>query len=217
MNILIGLLSIVLIFSSVVLLEKYFGKNGLYVWIGVATITANIVVCKTINILGLTSAVGNVMFTSVFFASDILNEKYGKKDAQRAIFLGTLASIIFMIATQLTLLYIPDQTDVAHNAMTTLFSLNVRTTIASVVLYFISNIAGTYLYDKWKTKMPTLFRNNIVMSICNCTENFLFAFFAFIGILEMPIILSIALTGSIIELIVTLMTTPFMHIATRRK
>ena len=217
MNILIGLLSIVLVFSSVVLLEKYFGKNGLYVWIGVATITANIVVCKTINILGLTSAVGNVMFTSVFFASDILNEKYGKKDAQRAILLGTLASIIFMIATQLTLLYIPDQTDVAHNAMATLFALNIRTTIASVVLYFISNIAGTYLYDKWKNKFHTLFRNNVVMSICNCTENFLFAFFAFIGILEMPVIISIALTGSLIELIVTLMTTPFMHIATRRK
>lgn len=217
MNILIGILSIILIFSSVVLLEKYFGKNGLYVWIGVATITANIVVCKTINILGLTSAVGNVMFTSVFLASDILNEKYGKKDAQRAILLGTLASIIFMIATQLTLLYIPDQTDVAHNAMTTLFSLNVRTTIASVILYFISNIVATYLYDKWKKVFHTLFRNNLVMIICNCTENFLFAFFAFAGILELPVILSIALTGTLIEFVVTLTTTPFMHIVTRRK
>lgn len=217
MNILIGILSIILIFSSVVLLEKYFGKNGLYVWIGVATITANIVVCKTINILGLTSAVGNVMFTSVFLASDILNEKYGKKDAQRAILLGTLASIIFMIATQLTLLYIPDQTDVAHNAMATLFSLNVRTTIASVILYFISNIVATYLYDKWKKVFHTLFRNNLVMIICNCTENFLFAFFAFAGILELPVILSIALTGTLIEFVVTLTTTPFMHIVTRRK
>ena len=217
MNILIGLLSIVLVFSSVVLLEKYFGKNGLYVWIGIATVTANIVVCKTINILGLTSAVGNVMFTSVFLASDILNEKYGKKDAQRAILLGTLSSVIFMIATQLTLLYIPDQSDVAHGAMATLFTLNLRTTIASVALYLASNVAGVHLYDYLKNKCPVLFRNNIVMIICNCTENFLFAFFAFAGIMDMMTILSIALTGSLIELIVTLLATPFMYLTTRRK
>lgn len=217
MNILIGLLSIVLVFSSVVLLEKHFGKNGLYVWIGIATVTANIVVCKTINILGLTSAVGNVMFTSVFLASDILNEKYGKKDAQRAILLGTLSSVIFMIATQLTLLYIPDQSDVAHGAMATLFTLNLRTTIASVVLYLASNVAGVHLYDYLKNKCPVLFRNNVVMIICNCTENFLFAFFAFAGIMDMMTILSIALTGSLIELIVTLLATPFMYLTTRRK
>ena len=85
MNIILGVISIILTFSSVVLMEKIFKKEGLYVWISIATILANIIVCKTVTVLGLTSSLGNIMFASNFLATDILSEKYGKEDTKKAI------------------------------------------------------------------------------------------------------------------------------------
>ena len=77
MNILLGIISIILCFATIILLDKFFKKEGLYIWISIATIIANILVCKTINVLGFTSSLGNIIFASVFLATDIMTEKYG--------------------------------------------------------------------------------------------------------------------------------------------
>ena len=79
MNIFLAILGIILCFGSIVLIEKFLGKEGLYVWVSVATIIANIIVCKTIEIGGLTTTLGNIMFASNYLATDILSEKYGMK------------------------------------------------------------------------------------------------------------------------------------------
>ena len=77
MNIILGVISIFITFSLVVLIEKIFKKEGLYVWVGISTIIANILVCKSIDFLGFTTSLGNVMFASNFLATDIMCEKYG--------------------------------------------------------------------------------------------------------------------------------------------
>ena len=86
MNIVLGIISIILCFGTIVILDKFFKKEGLYIWISIATIIANILVCKTINILGFTSSLGNIMFASVFLATDIMTEKYGGEHSKKAIF-----------------------------------------------------------------------------------------------------------------------------------
>ena len=88
MNIVLGIISIIATFSIVVCMEKMFKKEGLYVWISIATIMANILVCKSIDILGLTASLGNVMFASIFLATDILSEKYDVKDSRKAVILA---------------------------------------------------------------------------------------------------------------------------------
>ena len=107
MNIILGLISIILTFSTVVLLEKIFKKEGLLIWISIATILANIIVCKTINIFGITSSLGNIMFASNFLATDILTEKYGADYAKKAINCALISTIIFIVTTQISLLFIP--------------------------------------------------------------------------------------------------------------
>lgn len=46
-----------------------------------------------IEILELTARLGNALYESIFLVTDILNEKYGKKDTKKAVWLG-FASII---------------------------------------------------------------------------------------------------------------------------
>lgn len=219
MNIVLGIISIALCFGVIVLLEKFFKKEGLYIWISIATIIANILVCKTINVLGFTSSLGNIMFASVFLASDILTEKYGSEHSKKAVLLGMISAIIFVISTQISLLYIPDSTDLAQSSMTMLFGINLRTSIASLSMYFISNILGIWIFEKIKSKIPDKLwiRNNVSTIIANCSENYCFAFIAFIGLMDIPTILSIATVGSILEIMIAICDTPFLYIATKNK
>lgn len=215
MNIILGVISIILTFSSVVLMEKLFKKEGLYVWVSIATILANIIVCKTVTVLGLTSSLGNIMFASNFLATDILSEKYGKEDAKKAITIALVSTIIFIVTTQISLLYIPDTTDIAQDSMKTLFGLNLRTSIASLSMFYISNLFDIYLFDKLRQKYPRKLwlRNNVATIISNSVENYFFATIAFIGIFDIPTIISIATTGTIIEIVIALLDTPFIYLS----
>ena len=215
MNIFLGFINIIVTFTLVVMIEKIFKKDGLIVWINIATILANLTVCKMIDILNYTTSLGNVIFASTFLATDILSEKYSTKDAKKAIYLSIFTSLTFIIITQLTLTFIPSNEDVVQDAMKTLFSINLRTSIASIGMFFIANMLDIYIYNKLKQKIPEKLwlRNNVATITSNCLENYLFNTLAFIGIFNIPTIISIATTTTIIEIIIAICDTPFLYLS----
>lgn len=219
MNLTLGLISIILVFSSIIVIEKLFKKEGLYVYLCLATVLANIIVVKTVNVLGLVTSLGNILFAANFLITDILIEKYSKEDAKKAVNLGLISTIIFIIVTQISILYIPDTTDIAHDAMKQLFDLNLRTSIASLIMYYISNNLDIHIFTKLKEKNENKLwlRNNVSTIISNCLENYFFATLAFIGIFDFKTILSIATTGTIIEIIIALLDTPFLYLAKHKR
>lgn len=207
-----------IVFSSVVICKKVFGKSGVVAWVPIATILANIITAKNANIFGLSTAIGTVMFASTFLATDILSECYSKEDAKRAVYLGLFADIILIISTQIALRYVPSEFDYAHDAMATLFSLNLRISVASAIMYLIANLADIYLFNKLKMKTHNKklwLRNNLSTILCNCLENFGFIGIAFFGIYDISTIITIAVSTSIIELFVALFDTPFLYLATK--
>ena len=215
MNILYGFINIIVTFSLVVLIEKLFKKEGLYVWLSVATILANITVCKMIDVFSFTTSLGNVLFASTFLATDIMSEKYSKKDAKKGIYISIFSGITFIIITQLTLLFIPSSDDVVNEAMKTLFAISIRTISASMIMFFISNMMDIKLYNKLKEKYPDKLwlRNNVSTILCNCIENYFFNTLAFIGIFPVSVIISIATTTTIIEIVIALCDTPFLYLS----
>lgn len=219
MNILYGFINIVVTFSLVVLIEKLFKKEGIYVWLSIATILANLTVCKMVDILGYTTSLGNVLFASTFLATDIMSEKYGKADAKRGVYISIFSGLTFIVITQLTLLFIPSSDDVVNDAMKTLFNVSIRTTAASMFMFFISNMADIYLYNKLKNIYPKKIwlRNNVSTILCNCIENYFFNTLAFIGIFPMSVIISIATTTTVIEIIIALCDTPFLYLSKKLK
>lgn len=213
-NFIMLVISIFICFGLIVVVDRLFKRDGLLVWISVASVLANILVCKAVTILGFTSSLGNVMFASTFLAANILSEKYSRNDSTKAVKISLISVIGFIIATQIALFYRPDITDISHSSMVTLFTFSLRTSIASIVMYFLSNMLNIYIFDKLKTKTNHNlgFRNLIATGISNCSENFLFAFGAFFGIFDLNTVLSIAITGSIIEIFITLLSTPFIYL-----
>ena len=219
-NVLLILINIIVTFTMVILIEKIFKKEGLYVWTAIALIMANILECQTVGLFnGFTSTCGNVLFASVFLSTDIMSEKYGSEYSKKAIKLAVVAMIAFTVIMQIGLLFTPDETDFAHDAMTTLFGLNLRITISSLVMFFISNNLDIFLFEKIKTKLPNQLwvRNNVATIISNVLENYFFIFFAFVGLYDIPTMLNIATTISVVEIVIALFDTPFLYISKKLK
>jgi uncharacterized integral membrane protein (TIGR00697 family) len=186
----------------------------------IATVLANIITAKNAEIIGLSTAIGTVMFASTFLATDILSECYSIEDAKKAVKLGLFSDVLLIVATQIALMYKPSAFDYAHDAMKTLFSLNLRISIASAVMYYVANMADIYIFNriKQRTEGRALWlRNNISTILCNCLENFGFIGIAFAGIYDLQTIITIAVSTSIIEALVAVCDTPFLYMARRIK
>ena len=219
MNILLGIIGIILCFGIEVLIEKIFKKEGLYVWISGALITANILVAKNIDILGLQATLGNILFASTFLATDILSEKYSTKESRKAVNIGIVSVILFTLATQFSLLFKPNEIDLVNDSLKNLFSLNLRISASSILMCYLSNLLDIYLFEKIKKKIPNKLwlRNNIATIISNCLENYFFTILAFIGIYDIKTILSIATTTTILEIIIAVCDTPFLYLSKKLK
>ena len=190
----------------------------MFAWVGIATVLANVITAKNADILGLSTAIGTVMFASTFLATDILSENHSEKDAKTAVFIGLFADVLLIVSTQIALLYKPSAIDYADDAMRTLFSLNLRISLASMVMYFIANMADVKIFTKMKEKGTALWlRNNVATILCNCLENFGFIWLAFVGIYDTATILEIALATSAVEMIVAVLDTPFIYVARKLK
>ncbi|MGN0533128.1 MAG: queuosine precursor transporter [Eubacterium sp.] len=214
--------SVVFIFSIVLLSYKFFGKTGLYCVSAVATILANIEVVILINAFNMEQTLGNVLFASTFLVTDILSECEGKKEANKAVWLGAFSSLFFLLLSQSWLLYTPSENDLVFGSVKSVFSTTPRMIIASLVVYAISQLFDVWLYHKWwaftekrfKSKRKFLWlRNNGSTLISQIVNTLLFTLFAFWGTYDFKTLVSIFLSSYIIYVFTSLLDTPCVYIA----
>lgn len=220
MNNILLIISIIGVFSMMLIIKKFLGKEGIIGWMGIASILANLLLIKNVDLLGISATLGNVLFASNFLATDMLTENYGYKEAKKGVRFGIMAVIIFMIITQVALLYIPNSEDVAQSSFELLFGFVPRISIASVSMFALSNLIDIRLYE-WLRKKSNgkkmWLRNNLCTILCNGGENFLFYIIAFAGIMNIETILSVGLAATVIEVLIALCDTPFLYISKRIK
>lgn len=219
MNELLFFVSIIGAFTGVVLVNRLFGKAGLFAWIAFAPIMANILTAKQVTIFGLDVTLGTIMFASIFLASDILNELYGRKEATKAAWI-TFASVCgYIIVSNIALLYIPNSFDYSHESMAALFGASMRISIVSALMFLAANLLDVIIYNqiRKKNEKALWLRNNVSTITSNCLENFLFITFAFYGQMPFGDLMLIALGTTIIEVIASVCDTPFLYIATKGK
>lgn len=220
MNVVLLFVEILCTFGSVVLMNRLFGKYGLLAWVPIASILANIMTAKSVNMFGLSSTMGTVLFASTFLATDILTENYDFKLARKAVFMGMFGTLFYIISSQIAIRYIPSPFDYAHDSMVTIFSLSFRISISSIIMYFVANMADVYLYDRLRIRMNgkhMWLRNNVSTILCNCLENFFFMLMAFLGVFDLNTVIIMALSTSVIEIIAGICDTPFLYLATHWK
>lgn len=214
--------SLIFIFGAVLIAYEFFGRAGLYCMSVLATVFANIEVIILVNAFGMEQTLGNVLFAATFLITDILSECEGKKEANKAVYLGILASVFFLLLSQGWMLYAPSEGDTAMPSITGVFSNTPRMIFASLSVYAISQIFDVWLYHAWwkltakKTGDSRRFlwlRNNGSTLISQLINTFLFTLFAFWGTYDFATVMSIFGSSYVIYIVTSLLDTPVLYLA----
>ncbi|SEP65827.1 queuosine precursor transporter [Piscibacillus halophilus] len=206
-------------FLLLILIYRIFGKNGLLVWIGMSTVVANLQVLKMVELFGVTATLGNIVYGSIFLATDILNEKYGKDEAKKAVWLGFFTLITMAIVMQIALRFEPAASDQVNDALQTLFDLVPQVALGSLLAYIVSQNADVYIFSKLKSKFKSdrylWVRNNVSSMLSQLLDTAIFTIIAFWGLLttELDVWFQIFLSTYFIKFMVAAIDTPFMYLA----
>ena len=158
-NILLWILFALVNFMLIVGIYKLFGKTGLFAWIALGTVLANIQVIKSIEfdfgIFIIAATLGNIMYGTLFLVTDALGEKYGVKHARKAVYIGFFSLIATVIIMRMAIAFEPDEWGAtANDALVTIFVPLTRVMIGSLFAYAISQILDVALFEKIKQRFP---------------------------------------------------------------
>lgn len=210
-------------FVLMLLAYKLFGKTGLFAWIAMGTVIANIQVNKQITLFGLEATLGNIMYGTLFLATDALGEKYGVKIAKKAVFMGFLMLISTVIIMNFAIRFVPNSYDYAQDSIVTLFGLMPRIAIASLSAYIVSQYIDVNVFQIIKNKWPQdrflWVRNNGSTLVSQLIDTLIFVpgAFLFAPGFETEIIVQIFITTYLIKVLVALLDTPFLYLIKRIK
>ena len=214
--------SLLVIFGGVLVFYKIFGITGLYCWTVLATIAANIEVMLVVDAFGMEQTLGNILFASTFLVTDIISEIAGKKKADKAVTLGIVTSIAFILLSQSWLLYTPSPNDWARSSIEAIFSNTPRVMLASLLVYAVTQRFDVWAYHKWwafttkkcgDSKKFLWLRNNGSTLISQLLNTVLFTMGAFYGMYNMETLISICASSYVIYVVTSLADTPFVYLA----
>lgn len=206
-----------------ILLFRLFGRQGLYASIVISLLLANLQGPKLTEIFGLQTSMGVILYSSIYFATDLLSERYGKAEATRAVMIGFVVSVAIIVMISLSLLYLPatapDTAGFAqsvHEATATLFSFTPRFVLGSLLAYLISQRFDVWMFQliKEKTQGRHLWlRNNGSTMLSQAIDTVIYGVVVWWGVVEFEVAMQLALAKYFFKLIIAAVDTPFIYLA----
>lgn len=207
--------------AATVTLYRLFGKTGLQVAIATAIILANLQGPKLTIIFGIETTLGVIFYSSIFFATDILSENYGKAEANKAVRMGFSVSVIVLLMMSLALLYQPsDRPNTAefsnniHNAFATILNFTPRFIAGSLLAYIISQSFDVWAFhqirrytgEKW-----LWLRNNLSTMSSQILDTLIFSLVAWWGTVDLVTALKLGAAKYLFKIIIALIDTTFIY------
>ena len=205
------------------LLFYFFGKEGLYLAIVLGIVLSNLQGGKVSDVVifdrTFTVSMGAIMYSGIYFATDLLSEKYGRREANRAVILGALANIAVMLTLVLSTFFLPsdvaDSADEVHNAISTLAVYSPIFVIGSITAYLISQLFDVWIFHKIKsitgTRMLWL-RNNLSTLLSQALDTVIYTFvWILAGQLDFSTAAAIALSKYIFKFAIAILDTIFIY------
>jgi len=202
--------------SAVLLAFRLWGRHGLYAIIACSGIVCNIQVVVTVELFGLVATLGNVVYASIFLATDILSEHYGTREARRGVWIGFYSLAWATVAMQFAIHFVPDESDFMIEHLRELFNLMPRVVIASLVAYLVSQHHDIWAFAFWKQKTSDRhlwLRNNASTFVSQLADSIVFTLIAFFGVFETDVLIQIIATTYVLKLIVAAIDTPFLYVS----
>ncbi len=204
------------IISGLTIIFGRMGQAALTSYISLLFVLANIFVIKQMELLNFSVTCADAYIIGVSFGINLLQEIWGKKVAQKAIFISFACSIFYLVMGYLHLAYSPASYDTSHIHFAYLLTNTLRITIASFISYLIVQYADTIMYGYLKTKMHDnhfVVRNYISMLTSQLFDTILFSFLGLYGIVHN--LTHIMIISYAIKVAAIFLSTPFIYYAKR--
>lgn len=219
---LIFFIEYILAFLSIIFMARFFGEGGLFSYIALVVVVSNIQVLKTVEV-GFTDfpiALGTILFSSSFMATDILTEFYGAESARKSVWIGFFAALFITIAMILTISITPSPSSYKVNlAMIEIFTPMPAIFFASIFAYLISSHLDIYIYQYIRalTKEKYLWlRAFLSTAISSLIDSSIFSILAWIVFAKSPInleelVYTYILGTYIFRVIIIILQTPMIY------
>ncbi len=208
-----------------IVLYRLFGKVGLQVAIAVAIILANLQGPKLTVIFGLQTSLGVIFYSSIFFATDVLSENYGKAAANKAVRMGFAVSVIVLLMLSLALMYLPsDKPGTAefsasiHSAFATIVDYTPRFIFGSLLAYYISQHFDVWAFHKIRSitgERWLWLRNNLSTMSSQAVDTTIFSLVTWWGIVDLKTALALGAAKYVLKIAIAMIDTLFIYWARR--
>lgn len=228
------LIQLVFCYAAVLILLRFFGPPGVFTFMGIMVIAANIQVMKLVNFPWIAHPVplGTTLFAATYLSSDILAEYYGRKTAHRGILISFSAQVVFVIAMVMALGFTPLthqealQAGLPHASkmqhyLSAIFQPAPALLIAGLSSYLVSQFTDVWIFmvikklfgERW-----LWFRNNISTWLASLLDNTVFSLLAWRLFAMHPVPwktlwISYILGTYLLRVGVSVLDTPFIYLA----
>jgi uncharacterized integral membrane protein (TIGR00697 family) len=219
------LTTLVLDLGGTLVLYRLFGKAGLQVAIATAIILANLQGPKLTVIFGLETTLGVIFYSSIFFATDVLSENYGKAEANKAVWMGFSVSLIVLFMLTFAVMYLPSDRPASaeyssniHNAFVTIVNFTPRMVFGSLLAYVISQKFDVWAFHKIKSitgERWLWLRNNLSTLASQVIDTTIFTLVVWAGIVGIRAALALGFAKFVFKIAIALIDTIFIYWAKR--
>lgn len=218
---LLWLTTLILDLGGTVVLYRLFGKAGLQVAIATAIILANLQGPKLTIIFGMQTSLGVIFYSSIFFATDVLSENYGKAAANKAVRMGFAVSVIVLVMLSFALLYLPSDRPASaefsqdiHNAFATIVDYTPRFIFGSLLAYYVSQSFDVWAFHKIRKitgERWLWLRNNLSTLSSQAIDTTIFSLVTWWGIVDLRTALALGAAKYVFKIAIAAIDTVFLY------
>ena len=208
-----------------VLLYRLFGKVGLQVAIATAIILANLQGPKLTIIFGLETSLGVIFYSTIFFATDVLSENYGRHEAAKAVWMGFTVSVIVLVMMTLALLFQPstnpetaDFSNDVHESFETILGFSWRFVLGSLFAYLVSQRFDVWAFHKIRSitgERWLWMRNNGSTIASQAIDTTLYSLVVWWGTVDLGKALALGGAKMVFKVAIAIIDTAFLYWARR--
>ncbi len=126
--------------------------------------------------------------------------------------------IVMTVFMSLCLKYAPSSNDFAQQSLITIFTVNIRITIASLIAFAFSQFIDTILFQRLQKKYNKLWlSNNANTMICQIIDTIIFCTITYYGLVDIQVIFQIMISMYVFKFVIALCDTPYIYIASKIK
>jgi uncharacterized integral membrane protein (TIGR00697 family) len=211
------LTTLLLDLAGTIILYRFFGKAGLQIAIATAIILANLQGPKLTVIFGIETTLGVIFYSSIFFATDVLSEIYGREEANKAVRMGFAVSVIVLVMLSLAMLYQPSDRQFAHDihdAFGTILNFTPRFVLGSLFAYYLSQSFDVWAFhrireitgEKW-----LWLRNNLSTMSSQIVDTFIFSLVVWWGTVDLATALKLGAAKYVFKIAIAMIDTVFLY------